>query len=84
MLSQHFQDSRNCSVVLLQSPSENQNVIHHSLEVARLLVISKEHHQGLKKSVASMKSNLLLIFRLDSNIVKIPTNIQLDKVLGTL
>jgi len=60
-----------------------ENVIHYGLESCQTVSYTKEHHQGLKKSVVSVKSSLPLISRLDSDIVKTLTNIQFGKVLGT-
>ena len=53
--------------------------------VARLLVILKNIIKSLKSlQLVSIRSYLLLIYRLEVDIIEILTNIKLGKVLGIL
>jgi len=44
----------------------------------------KEYYQRFKKTMVSMEDCVLLIFKLDADIVEFLVYIQLNKVLGTL
>jgi len=54
------------------------------LEGSRTVSHTKKHHKWFKKSAVNTKDSLSLITRLDVNIIRSPTYVQLGEVLHTL
>src|SRR5215471_7504034 len=61
-----------------------ENIVHHRLEGGRTVGESKEHDQGLKKTMICPKSCFPLVSRFNANIIESPTNVKLGEVPGTL
>jgi len=61
----------------------DKDVIHHGLEGGRAVGHAKKHYQGFEQASIGPEGCLPLVSRLDTDVVEIPTDIQLGKVSGS-
>lgn len=61
-----------------------EDVIYYSLECSQTNSHTKEHYQGLKKSIVSIKSGLIFISWLNTYTVQTSADIELGKIFSIL
>ena len=58
----------------------SEDVVHYGLEDGQAISHPKEHYQGFEQALIGPEGCLPLISRLNADVIKTPTDIQLSKV----